>query len=153
MDKQYLKKLGQKIEKIRTVKDVSVQDLAYKSRVTPEYIEDVTNGKINVPLVKTMMIIESLDEDVKNFFLELHKEYITENKEHHLFDRNTWTDEKPEIDFKPTIEQKLRTLREPGYDPYIDEIEHGRIDPPITFSIRMMAAMGVDFFTMLNFIK
>jgi transcriptional regulator with XRE-family HTH domain len=150
MDKQFLEKLGQKLGKERCEKDISIEDLALKCRVTKEYMQLVEFGRINVPIGKTIRILKSLNLDFKQFFRELHDEYIAENKEHHLFDKSTWTDEKTEVDFKPNFIQLIKSKFIKNYDPYIEAIENGRLDPPITHFIRMIIVLECDFLTFFD---
>jgi len=73
-------KIGNRIKKLRAVKQMSQKDLAYASDLDRSYIASVENGQRNISIVNIEKISLALGVDLKDFFNTISFENITENK-------------------------------------------------------------------------
>ena len=144
MDAAFIRKLAIKLEQEREKQHLSVVKLAKKLDVPVNFVFKMENYTYNITVPELLHVLDELNVDFKPFFQNLIEEYIAENKDHHLFDISTWTSEKIDTKYKPTFFEKQRMAIDKGYDPYIDNIEKGKIPAPITHFIRIMVALNQD---------
>jgi transcriptional regulator with XRE-family HTH domain len=61
-------KIGQRIKKLRDIKNMSQKDLAYTADLDRSYIASIENGKRNVSIVNIEKIAKAFDINLKDFF-------------------------------------------------------------------------------------
>ncbi len=82
-DKEFLKKLGRRIRKIRKASRLSMETLAYKCGIHPTYVGEIERATVNpsvlsvvkianalnVPICEVIKVEEKKDEDIVNEIL------------------------------------------------------------------------------------
>lgn len=67
------KKIGERIKKIRTEKELTQEQLAWEADVDRTYMNHVENGRKNISVRSLEKIIKALQTDFSTFFKEFKK--------------------------------------------------------------------------------
>ncbi len=67
------KKFGQRLKEIRLSKNISQEDLSFKSELHRTYISSVELGKRNISLINIEKLAKALDCQIIDFFITKNK--------------------------------------------------------------------------------
>jgi len=72
MEKEFARKLGRNIAKIRKEKGISQEELALRSGIDKSYISHIENGIKNITCYKLFQIAKALNVNITKFFEDIH---------------------------------------------------------------------------------